>query len=245
MKHIIAACLATVLLVITGCDAQKGPVATNIDARIKELTTWTPKAIAKDPMGFITHATSAADNILLELRAAQIGIAQQRQTTERKLAENERELAAVKKLFAEFRTAYQEASTGQTWPKTVHDTAYSEEELRNQVWALGKRYEAYLAESERLPKFQTRLSSYALQLEQKLLDARTAKSEFARQQEILRMNTAMADLAELQTQVNALADTAGFLHDGSSIPTVDQLVEDLNHTVTETEFAEMLTLQLD
>ena len=52
-------------------------------------------------------------------------------------------------------------------------------------------------------------------------------------------------LAELQTQVNALADTAGFLHDGSSIPTVDQLVEDLNHTVTETEFAEMLTMQLD
>ena len=102
-----------------------------------------------------------------------------------------------------------------------------------------------MAESERLPKFQTRLSSYALQLEQKLLDARTAKSEFARQQEILRMNTAMADLAELQTQVNALADTAGFLHDGSSIPTVDQLVEDLNHTVTETEFAEMLTMQLD
>ena len=59
------------------------------------------------------------------------------------------------------------------------------------------------------------------------------------------LQDALADLAELQTQVNALADTAGFLHDGSSIPTVDQLVEDLNHTVTETEFAEMLTLQLD
>jgi hypothetical protein len=221
------------------------PVGTNIDTKLKELTTWTPEAIAKDPLGFVTHATYAADDILLKLKAAQIGMAQQRRSTERKMAASEQDLAAVKALFAEFRTAYQEADSQQTWPKTVHGTAYSETQLRNQVWALGQRYEACLAENKRLPEFHDRLSSYAIELEQRLFDAQAARSEFARQREVLRMNTAMADLSKLEAQVRGLADTEGFLLANNGTPTVNQLVEGLKHTVTEAEFTELLTMPLE
>lgn len=247
MKNALTSGIAIILSLasVTGCDAFKGPVATNIDTKIKELTSWMPKAIAQDPVGFMTHAITASDGIVLEMKAAQIGIAQQRAITDRRIASNTAELNAVKELFAEFRSAYQEASTVQTWPKTVQGVSYTEQSLRNQVTALAKRFEVCQGESKRLPEFQTRLSSYATQLEQRLIEAQAAKSEFARQLEVVRMNKAVTDLAALESQVQALVDTASFLENSSGVPTVGQLIENRNANLTDSDFTQLLTMPLE
>lgn len=247
MKNAIANSIAIILLlaIVTGCDALKGPVATNLDTKIKELTSWQPKAIAQDPVGFMTHAITASDGIVLEMKAAQIGIAQQRAITERRVVSNAAERNAVKALFAEFRTAYQEANTAQTWPKMVQGVCYTEQNLRNQVVALAKRFEVCQGESKRLPEFQARLSSYATQLEQRLIEAQAAKSEFARQLEVVRMNKAVTDLSALESQVQALADTASFLENSSGVPTVGQLIENRNANLTDSDFSRLLTMPLE
>lgn len=245
-KHFATVCMLTLpLCAFVGCDALNGPVATTISTKVKDLTSWSPKAIAKDPVGFMTHAISASDDIVLEMKTAQIGIAQERAATSRKLASNAAELEAVKALLTEFRSAYQEAGAADTWPKMVQGISYTEQDLRNQVTALAKRFEICQKESKRLPEFLERLTSHASQLDQKIIEVQAARSEFTRQLEVVRMNKAITDFSALEAQVHALAATASFLENNSGVPSVDQLIENSNARLAESDFAKILTMSLD
>ena len=233
----------------SGCEACNGPVATNISMKIDELTTWQPKAIAKDPVGFMTYAVSASDEIVLEMKAAQIGTAQLRASTERKIQANATEYEAVKILFSEFRPAYQEAANAESWPTTVREKSYSEEELRNQVAALGKRFNACQTEKNSLLEFEKKLSSHAAQLEERLADTEATRREFAHQLEVIRMDKASADLDhltdQLKSQVEGLAKNAHFVKMPVNETTVDELLEEEYQKSRDLEFSELLSMPLE
>ncbi len=242
---ILGLVVGAVILATGGCEWMDGPAGTEIKSRVRQFTTWDERAIVKDPAGFMTYAIEAADKAAGELEAARLGLRRQVAQTETRIAKNAGELTVVRDLCNEYREAYKAAHGAGQWPVTVGGVSYDEPALRGQLESLFGRHKLCLAESKHLPGYRARLAEHSVKIEQRIAEARSAKADFARQLELVRMNKAIENLEELQARVGALAADAQSLSGEGITPSVDQLVEMRRSATAPEEFEKMLNRPLE
>lgn len=236
---------AFVVIKFTTSEATSGPVATNIQMKIKALTTWDSKSIVKDPVGYMNYAISTAEDIIIELKAANLDFRTQKRATERKIASNADELAAAKKLLSEFRTAYTQGNETQSWPVTLRDQSYTEPELRDKITNFGRYFENHDKEKKRLQTLHTKLAGHESQMEAKLLNATAAKEEFKRQLQVIRVNNAITNLDSLESTVNELRDTADILEQMPEGSVKEEVGEAVRESTSGADFERYMSMPLE
>lgn len=243
MGKIIAGIIVIALIIGALFYFVSDPFKTKVDTQLEQATKWTPENIHKDPSGYLSWAVSQADDTVEALSARRIGLTQQKSNTERMLQKASKDLASAKKLFDQFRDAYKEAGGANTWPKEVAGTQYQEAELKKQIISLKSKADSLQQQVAHLSSIQQTIRTHLDQLDQKLTDSKTTRTDLAQRLEIVKANKAIEDINSLKSDVDGLAGVADFLAQTENVPSVDQLIQEEQSTISDADFNNILNAQ--
>lgn len=216
------------------------PFKTKVDVKMEQATKWTPENIHKDPAGYMAFAVGQADKTVEALSARRIGLSQQKSNNEKMLQKASKDLDTAKKLFDQFRTAYKEASSANSWPKEVAGTQYQEADLKKQIMSLKGKVDSLEQQTTQLGNIQKTIGAHLDQLDQKLTDTKTTKTDLTQKLEIVKANKAIENIDSLKADVDGLAGVADFLTQMEKTPSVDQLIQQQQSTVSDADFNNIL-----
>jgi hypothetical protein len=216
------------------------PFKTKVDVKIEQATKWTPENIRKDPAGYVAFAVGQADRTIEALSARRIALSQQKSNNERMLQKASKDLATAKKIFDQFRAAYKEASAANGWPKEVAGTQYQEADLKKQIISLKSKIDSLQGQTTQLTGIQKTVGTHLDQLDQKLTDTKTTKTDLTQKLEIVKANKAIENIDSLKADVAGLAGIADFLTQSARVPSVDQLIQQQESTVSDADFSSIL-----
>lgn len=244
MGKVVAGILALVVVAGAIFYFVSDPFKTKVDMSVEQATKWTPENINRDPVGYLTWGLGQADNSIEALSARRIALSQQKSRNARMVTDDAKDLDTAKQLFEKFRTAYKEAVASGTWPTEVAGTPYTEEALKKQIVSLKSKIDSLQQQKTQLDGLQKTLDSHMDQLDARLTEAKTTKTELARKLEIVKANKAIEGLVNLRADVDGLSGVADFLAQTDAIPTVDQLIQQEQVSVSDSDFNDILNAEI-
>jgi chromosome segregation ATPase len=244
MGKIIITIVAVVLIAGTVLYFVSDPVGTRMRMFWHHFTKWDSEKKQEDPVGYLTSAQEKADESIKALSARMMGLREQKGKNARMIQDQAKDLATAKDLFEQFRSAYREAAAAATWPKEVAGTSYQEDGLKTQIVSFKSKTDSLQQQKGQLEKLQKTLDSHIDEVNRRLIQASTTKSEIARSLEIVKANKAIEGLEKLRTDIDGLPDVAAFLAGEGAIPTVDDLIQTEQSTISDAEFNNIMNAEI-
>tara|TARA_Y100001933_G_scaffold252524_1_gene291622 strand:- start:5660 stop:6409 length:750 start_codon:yes stop_codon:yes gene_type:complete len=120
-------------VVLAVAYAVSAPFRSKIDRSVEQATSWTPKNIQADPVGYLHDAKRKIQTALDTIDAAKIELAQKKASTTTLLIEQVAERDAVATVLTELKQAYKQSRDTDSWPAAVAGQMISEPTLRNRI----------------------------------------------------------------------------------------------------------------
>jgi hypothetical protein len=195
----------------------------------KTLLGWTEAARQADPEGFTTYVEQRLQEDLGKLNSTRRELAMEVGSLAKKEKE-ERELLAHAEQFAEeFRSVYQDASdleTGnsRTFPVSVRNAEYSEQEVVRQVSMLLAEAEGYRQSLSKLEEVRGRAEQRLEELTVRISTTESQLAATAAQRGLLRARVLTDEGELLVAQVDELLDDNSVVIHGNPVRSVRELL---------------------
>ena len=232
---VIAAIVVGVLYFTS--DVQK----TKIDAAINQYAHWTPENIAKDPLNYLNFCEQEAEKAMLNLKASEIAIAQNRGNLDGMKKTAQDKIAAGEKAVGELKTLFSQAEKDAKWPVTWQGQTRDKDWIKRQIVSLFRQVEA---EKGLLVKVQdairrldgqvTRVQEGRSQAQQQLAEIRTSREILKVQKITDDLTTRLVSIKEvLKVTLNTASETTGTI-------SLEQLAAQQATTVDDAEFNKIM-----
>ena len=206
--HVAAGVIAFAALV--GLYRASPAMRATVETQSREWLGWTEEARRADPVGFTNYVERKLKADTATFQTSRVELAKGLDQLSGKLKEQEAYRDQARKLADEFRGAFQSARQGSSFPTTIRNAAYSEEQLVAQVSLL-------LAEVDGFDGTVRRLNQIRQQ-------AATRMQEI-----VVRQNATEAQLAAISAQRGLLRASQLTTEGEALIAQVEELLE-VNHT---------------
>jgi FtsZ-interacting cell division protein ZipA len=185
---------------------------------------WTEKARQSDPVGFIEYAEGELSANLTALTDARAQMKQAQKSITDEQQKTEKLLSSADALALQFRTAYQAAEKGGTYPVDVAGATYDRHALVEQVRLILLQKENYVTILKDLAQAASAAKAKEEQLVTQIASTQASLAALPAKKEIARVNELTGRTAELLGQVNELITQNTEVLEESPIRTVEQLV---------------------
>ena len=185
---------------------------------------WTDVARQADPVGFTNHVEKRLKEDLEKLQAARGQLAGEIGTLSRNVREQQALLEHAEKLAAEFRDVYQAATEDGTFPVTVRDAAYTEDQAVSQVSLLLAETEGYRETLDKVEALRKQAESRLEELTVRVDRTASQLAMIATKRELLRARVLTDEAEQLVTQVDQLLDGNTQIVQGNPVRSVEELL---------------------
>lgn len=142
------------LAALTGAYRLSPAVRTAMATQGREWLGWTDEARRGDPVGFTSHVERKLQSEVAMLRTCRFELVGNTDQLSGKIREQEAFRDQARKLADEFRSAFQTARQGGSFPFVVRNAAYTEEQSVTQVSLLLAQAEGFDKSVKRLQQIQ-------------------------------------------------------------------------------------------
>jgi uncharacterized phage infection (PIP) family protein YhgE len=185
---------------------------------------WTEAARRADPVGFTDHVERELKEDLDKLQAARGQLAGEIGTLSRNVREQQALLEHAEKLAAEFRDVYQAATEDGTFPVTVRDAAYTEDQAVSQVSLLLAETEGYRETLSKVEALRKQAESRLEELTVRVDRTASQLAMIATKRELLRARVLTDEAEQLVTQVDELLDGNTQIVQDNPVRSVEELL---------------------
>ena len=185
---------------------------------------WTEAARRADPVGFTDHVERELKEDLDKLQAARGQLAGEIGTLSRNVREQQALLEHAEKLAAEFRDVYQAATEDGTFPVTVRDAAYTEDQAVSQVSLLLAETEGYRETLDKVEALRKQAESRLEELTVRVDRTASQLAMIATKRELLRARVLTDEAEQLVTQVDELLDGNTQIVQDNPVRSVEELL---------------------
>ncbi len=185
---------------------------------------WPEAARRADPVGFTDHVERELKEDLDKLQAARGQLAGEIGTLSRNVREQQALLEHAEKLAAEFRDVYQAATEDGTFPVTVRDAAYTEDQAVSQVSLLLAETEGYRETLSKVEALRKQAESRLEELTVRVDRTASQLAMIATKRELLRARVLTDEAEQLVTQVDQLLDGNTQIVQGNPVRSVEELL---------------------
>lgn len=214
---------------------------TKIDQAVSQYAHWTPENIAKDPENYLNFCEKEAEKALLNLKASEIAIAQNRGNLEGMKQSAKNKVAAGEKAIGELKELFTQAEKGGSWPVTWQGLARDKDWTKRQIVSLFRQIAAekgLLTKTDeglkRLDVQVTRVQEGRSQAQQQLAEIRTSR-------EMLKIQKLTEDLTKRLVSIKeVLKVTLATASESTGTISLDQLAAEQATTVDEGEFKSIM-----
>ena len=214
-----------VLVVVLGSMAAGAYMASpalraGVNRQSQEFLGWTDKARVADPEGFTEYVEKRLRGDLSELKSTRGKLATEVGTLAKKEKE-QRELLAVADQFAtEYRTAFQDG----TFPVSIRNAEYSEDEVVSQTSLLLAEAEGYRQSLGKLSKIRKQAEQRLEELAVRINSTEMQLAATATQRGLLRSRVLTDEGEQLVAQVDALLNTNSVVMHSNPVRSVRELL---------------------
>lgn len=201
---------------------------------------WTEEARQHDPVRFINHAEEQLSEHLGSLKQARQNMASALDKIAGEIDKTRSLLASSESLAAEFRAAYRAAEQDASYPIELSGSAYTREQLVEQVRLILMQRENYKLVIAELDSAGETAKARAQDLLTHITNTEASLASLPAKREIARLNELTGDMSELLGQVNELIGSNKQLLEESPIRTVEQLVASGSSAAPEREKTDVM-----
>ena len=239
MKRIMI--ISSIVLVAgVGFYLISAPFKTNVDMKMEQATKWTPENIQKDPVGYLAWGIANAEKTIDALKAREIAVIQQINKADTQFLECDNACSAVEAQLNRHAASYKQAAEQTGWPCFVNGHSYDQKELKRQIISLDRRLKSEEIRRHNLDALQQKLSLHRTRIKDELRKAQDALASLQHQQEVVKTETAVADLEGIQGDVSAVAGIADLMTGMERMPSVDTLIQEEQSSVSDDEFESII-----
>lgn len=193
---------------------------------------WTPEARRADPVGFLEYAEQKLQADLDALKQSRQNLADAARRLQAGRQRNQNLLASAGKLADSFRSAYQAAESGGSWPVSVAGATYTQEQLTSQVRLILGQRANYGKVIEEIDKASEAVETKSEHLVAQINETKATLAILPAKKEIARVNKLTEDIEELLGEVDALLGENDQALAESPIRTVEELTQAKPGTAT-------------
>lgn len=216
---------------------------TRADRAYRQLSEWTPENIAADPIGYLDFVERRGHEVLGELKASEIAIAQKRAKLEEMQGTIGTRDTAGDAALVELKETYRRAEETGSWPVTWSGAPRDRDWMRRQIVAL---HHELTTERQLAGKVEGALAQLAVQ-RRRVEEARARCQEQLAQvgahREMLRVDALSAELTErlieMKSVLAATSITADFV-DADALLSLEDLTAAEATTIDDREFESIL-----
>jgi len=201
---------------------------------------WTEEARQHDPVRFIDHAEEQLSEHLGSLKQARQNMASALDKIADETDKTRSLLASSESLAAQFRAAHRTAEQDDSYPVEVSGSAYTKEQLVEQVRLILMQRENYKLVITELESAGETAKARAQDLLTHITNTEASLASLPAKREIARLNELTGDMSELLEQVNELIGSNKQLLEESPIRTVEQLVASGSSAAPEREKTDVM-----
>ena len=185
---------------------------------------WSDKAREADPLGFMEYAEGRLEKHLASLKIGRVRIREGQTRIEDETKRNRDLLGKSKDLAVAFRASFKAAEADSAFPVAVAGSAYSRNELIEQVRLVLMQRDNYTkAISDLVAAGKATVGADAKLLRQ-LTDTQAALAALPAKKEIVRVNQLAGQVQELLVQIDALIDRNETVLQETPVRTVEELL---------------------
>jgi len=190
-----------------------------------QWTGWTEDARRADPVGFANHAQEKLGRDLELMQKTRRELSAEVGQLARKIREQEALGDQAMVLAGEFRTQYQQVSTGERNPVVVRGAAYTEAQVRSQVSMLLAEAEGYQQSVGQLREVKQEAETQIETLAVRISATEAQLAGLSAKRELLRARRLSAEGEQLLAQVDELMTGNAQLIEGNPVRTVRELMD--------------------
>ena len=231
MRKELHAVMLGLLVIGMGVGAYSASPAlrARVSRESRSLLGWTDAARQADPEGFTTYVERRLDEDLGKLNATRRELAMEVGTLAKKAKEQRELLAHAETFAAEFRGIYQDASSrgvgeSQTFPVSVRNAEYAEQEVVRQVSLLLAEAEGYRQSLGKLEEVRGQAEQRLEELTVRISTTESQLAATATQRGLLRARVLTNKGEMLVAQVDELLDENSVVIHGNPVRSVRELL---------------------
>lgn len=216
---------------------------TRADSAYRQMSEWTPENIAEDPINYLNFAEGQTREVLVQLKASEIAIAQKRAKLESMAEEATAKVTAGGKALGQLKSLFRSAEQDGSWPVEWSGQSRERDWVRRQIVMFHTQVKSQEGLADRARAGQEQLQT---QLE-KIHEARArCEEQVARietNREILKVDAITSDLTDQlvsMKQVISTTQATTNLTQGDDFMSLGDLVTQSELEVDEAEFDSIL-----
>jgi len=217
---------AAAIAVMAGAYRASPEVRTAVVTQGREWLGWTEEARRADPAGFTKHVEQKLKAEAAMLKKSRFELVSNADQLSGKVREQLALRDQAKKLTEEFRQRFQEARQQSTFPITVRNAAYTEEQAVAQVSLLLAESEGFDKSLKRLQRIQEESNKRVQEIVVRLNATETQLAAIGTQRELLESRELTAVGEELIAQVDALFNVNARVLRDNPVRSVAELLAD-------------------
>jgi len=202
-----------------------GPaVRTEVDQQAQTWMGWTDKARQADPVGFTEHVEGQLKEDLVKLESTRRALITEAGTLSRNMQQQQALLEQADKLAEEFRSAYQAAQEEGRFPLTLHNAAYTEEQILSQVSLLLAEADGYRSSLAKLEEIRRKADEKLEVLTVRIDSTRADLAAMGTKRELFRARVLTTEAEQLIAHVDQLLERNEQVVHGNPVRSVAELL---------------------
>jgi predicted nucleic acid-binding Zn-ribbon protein len=214
---------------------------TKIQSAADQYAHWTPENIAKDPENYLKFCEEQANKALLDLKASEISIAQNRGKLESMLQDSTSKITVGEKALTELKDLYTKTDSANSWPTEWQGQKRDKDWMKRQIVSLSKQVEGQKSIKskvqdaiKKLDLQVTRVQTARSQTQEQIAEVKTSR-------EILKVQRITNELTDRLINIKSvLQATISTASESTGTISLDQLTTEAGAVVDEGEFDKIM-----
>lgn len=214
---------------------------TRIKSAANQYAHWTPENIAKDTENYLNFCEEQANKALLDLKASEISIAQNRGKLEMMLQESTAKITVGDKAMGELKELYTKTDGANAWPTEWQGQKRDKDWMKRQIVMLSKQVDGQ-------KNIKTKAQDAMKKLDLQVTRVQTARSQTQEQiteiktgREILKVQKITDELTDRLVSIKAvLQATISTASESTGTISLEQLATEAGTVVDEGEFDKIM-----
>jgi hypothetical protein len=214
---------------------------TKIDQAVSQYAHWTPENIAKDPENYLNFCEKEAEKAMLNLKASEIAIAQNRGNMESMKTTAQNKVAAGDKAIAELKDLFSKAEKDNSWPVTWQGQPRDKDWAKRQIVSLFRQIEGEKGLLVKIEDGMKRLDGQLTRVQEGRSQAQQQLAEIKTSREMLKIQKITDDLTKRLVSIKeVLKVTLNTASESTGTVSLEQLAAQQATTVDENEFKKIM-----